>query len=749
MLADMNTSAHAVRLSIGGMNCAGCVATIEKALKTVPGVSEAVVNLAERTASVSGTAAARALISAVVAAGYEAAELKSRAAEDEKVAAEAAYYRSLQRKSLVAGVVAAPLFVGEMFMLLPALHSPGGRLYGLIAGLVTLFVLVYAGGHFFRGAWKSFRNHNANMDTLIALGTGAAWVYSMAVAAAPQLVPMLAQHAYFEAAAVIIALINLGQLLEIRARGKTSQALKRLIGLQPRTARVVRDGKELDIPIEEVGLSETVRVRPGEKIPVDGVVLDGHSNVDESMLTGEPLPVVKKTGDGVTGGTLNASGTFLLRATRIGDDTVLAHIIEMVRRAQNSKPAIGRLADRISAVFVPGVLILAVATFLVWFSIGPDPATSFALVATMTVLVIACPCALGLATPISIIVGVGKAAESGILIRNGEALQLSSRLTTVVLDKTGTVTEGHPAVVGIIPVAGWTEADVLRMAASIEAGSEHPLAQAVVQAARARHLDTASASDFDAVAGFGVRAQVEGKSVLLGNPRLMERNGVDIAALYSHAHTAALLGQTPIYLAVNGQAAGIVAIADPVKPDSQAAIVRLHALGLKVVMLTGDNAATAQAVAGQVGIDEVFAEVLPVDKAAKVMALQAHGEIVGMVGDGINDAPALAQANVGFAIGTGTDVAIESADVALMRGSLHGVADAIAISGATVRNIHQNLFGAFIYNVLGIPIAAGALYPLFGLLLNPMIAGAAMAMSSVTVVSNANRLRRFRPAGVK
>jgi Cu+-exporting ATPase len=745
MLAAMSTNARAVRLSIGGMSCAGCVATVEKTLKNVPGVSEAAVNFAEHTASVSGTADAKALIGAVVAAGYEAAELKSRAAEDEKVAAEAAYYRSLRRKTLAAGIVAAPLFVGEMFMLLPALHAPGGRLYGLIAGLVTLFVLVYAGGHFFRGAWKSFRNHNANMDTLIALGTGAAWVYSMAVVAAPQLVPVLAQHAYFEAAAVIIALINLGQLLEIRARGKTSQAIKRLIGLQPRTARVVRDGKELDIPIEEVGLSETVRVRPGEKIPVDGVVLDGHSNVDESMLTGEPLPVSKQPGDAVTGGTLNTSGTFLFRATHIGEETVLARIIEMVRRAQNSKPAIGRLADKISAVFVPSVLILAVLTFLVWFNIGPAPVIGFALVATMTVLVIACPCALGLATPISIIVGVGKAAESGILIRNGEALQQASRLTTVVLDKTGTVTEGHPAVVGVIPAAGWTEEDVLKIAASVEAGSEHPLAQAVVQAAKARHLDLVPASGFDAVTGFGVRAQIEGKSVLLGNPRLMERTGVDIAALASHAHTAALLGQTPIYLVVDGQAAGIVAIADPIKQDSQAAIARLQALGLKVVMLTGDNAATAQAVAGQVGIDEVLAEVLPADKAAKVIELQARGEIVGMVGDGINDAPALAQANVGFAIGTGTDVAIESADVALMRGSLHGVADAIAISTATVRNIRQNLFGAFFYNILGIPIAAGALYPLWGILLNPMIAGAAMAMSSVTVVSNANRLRRFRP----
>jgi len=696
---------------------------------------------------VTGSADARTVIAAVVAAGYQAAELKSRAAEDEKEAAEAAHYRHLLRKTGFAALVAAPLFIGEMLMLFPPLATPAGRGFGLVAGLVTLAVLVYSGGHFFRGAWKSFRNHNANMDTLIALGTGAAWVYSMAVVAAPELVPSRAQHAYFEAAAVIIALINLGQALEMRARGKTSQAIKRLIGLQPRTARVVRDGREFDVPIEEVGLDETVRVRPGEKIPVDGAIIDGRSNVDESMLTGEPLPVAKKVGDEVTGGTLNASGSFLMRTTRIGEHTVLARIIEMVRRAQNSKPAIGRLADRISAVFVPAVLIVSVVTFLAWFNLGPSPVLSFALVATMTVLIIACPCALGLATPISIMVGVGKAAESGILIRNGEALQQASRLTTIVLDKTGTVTEGRPAVVDLRPAAGVSEDELLRLAAAVEAGSEHPLAQAVVQAARGRGLAPPVASGFEAVAGAGVRATIDGRTVLLGNPRHMERAGVDVGALHHDAGTAALLGRTPIYVAADGKALGLVMIADPIKADSAAAVARLHALGLTVVMLTGDNAATAQAVADQAGIDEVIAEVLPADKAAKVEALQAQGEKVGMVGDGINDAPALAQADVGFAIGTGTDVAIESADVTLMRGSLHGVADAIAISEATVRNIKQNLFGAFIYNTLGIPVAAGALYPLFGVLLNPMIAGAAMAMSSVTVVSNANRLRGFRPGG--
>jgi len=740
-------SASTLRFSVGGMHCAGCVSKVEKAIASVPGVTEANVNLVEHSASATGVADPKAIIAAIAATGYEAAELKSRADESAKEQAEAVHARALARKTIVAGIVAAPLFVGEMLMLMPSLHSPGGRLYGLVAAIATLIVLAYAGGHFFRGAWKSFRNHNANMDTLIALGTGAAWVYSVAVLAAPQLVPSLAQHAYFEAAAVIIALINLGQWLELRARGKTSQAIKRLIGLQPRTARVVRDGREVDIPIEQVGLDETVRVRPGEKVPVDGMILDGHSNIDESMLTGEPLPVAKQVGDEVTGGTLNTSGTFLLKTTRIGEDTVLARIIDMVRRAQNTKPEIGRLADRISAVFVPVVLIIAVITFLAWFNIGPSPKASFALVATMTVLVIACPCALGLATPISIIVGVGKAAESGILIRNGEALQQASRLTTVVLDKTGTVTEGRPAVVAVHTAVDWTEDELLRIAASVEAGSEHPLAQAVVAAARAKHPELPKADRFEAIAGHGVRARVEGRTVLLGNPRLMTQESVDVKALRDRGETAARLGQTPIYVAIDGRCAGIVAIADPVKADSKSAIARLHALGRKVVMITGDNAATAQAVAREVGVDEVLAEVLPGDKAARVSELQARGEIVGMVGDGINDAPALAQADVGFAIGTGTDVAIESADITLMRGSLHGVADAIAVSGATVRNIRQNLFGAFIYNTLGIPIAAGVLYPLFGLLLNPMIAGAAMAMSSVTVVSNANRLRLYRPAG--
>ena len=530
-----------------------------------------------------------------------------------------------------------------------------------------------------------------------------------------------------------------------RARGKPSEAIKRLIGLQPKTARVIRNGQEMDVPISEVGLDETLRVRPGEKIPVDGVIIEGHSSVDESMLTGEPMPVEKKVGDEVTGGTLNTSGTFLFQAKHIGADTALARIIEMVRRAQSSKPAIGRLADKISSVFVPAVLIIAVLTLLAWFNLGPEPKLSFMLVTTMTVLIIACPCALGLATPISIMVGVGKAAEYGILIRNGEALQQAGKLTTVVLDKTGTVTAGHPTVTMLVPIAGFDDKQLLIFAASLEAGSEHPLAQAIVEAAHTRSLSLLPLSGFEALTGRGVRGSVDGRAVLFGNARFMNEQGIELDDLPTRAAQLAEQAQTPMYLAVDGKAAGIVAVADPIKPDSKAAIARMHALGLKVVMITGDNHATADAVARQVGIDEVLAEVLPGDKAAKVAELQGRGKVVGMVGDGINDAPALAQADVGYAIGTGTDVAIESADVTLMRGSLHGVPDAIAISRATVRNIKQNLFGAFIYNVLGIPIAAGVLYPFIGLLLNPVIAGAAMAMSSVTVVSNANRLRWLTP----
>ena len=746
-----------VRLSIGGMSCAGCVASVEKALQAVPGVKQASVNFADHTAVVKAATKipvkTAALIKAVVDAGYEAVELQGAEDTSEKVAAELEEYRTRLRQALAAGLVGVPLLLSGWLGYMPPLVG-GGWWFWLATGLATLGVMIYSGGRFYRGAWKSFVNHNANMDTLIALGTGAAWVFSVIILFLPNLVPESARHVYFEAAVIIIALINVGSALEMRARGKTSQAIQRLIGLTPTTARVVRNGEEIDIPIEELGLNETLRVRPGEKIAVDGIVIEGHSTVDESMLTGEPMPVSKAENDEVVGGTINKSGTFLFQAKRIGKDTALARIIELVRQAQNSKPAIGRLADKISAVFVPMVMIIAVLTCLAWFNfaellgVSNETRLSYMLVTTMTVLIIACPCALGLATPISIMVGVGKAAEYGVLIRQGDALQAAGKITTVVLDKTGTITEGRPTVTSLLPMGKWNEASLLSMAASIEAGSEHPLADAVMTAAKQKNLKLIAAENFTAIPGHGVSASIAGQQVLFGNGRLMRDKQIRLDGLTDEMEKLADEGQTPMLLAVDDQLAGIVAVADPVKADSSAAIKRLQEMGIRVVMLTGDNRVTAEAVARDVGVDEVLADVLPADKAEKIAKLQTGGAVVSMVGDGINDAPALAKADVGFAIGTGTDVAIESADITLMRGSLHGVADAIEISRATVRNIKQNLFGAFVYNAVGIPVAAGVLYPFFGLLLNPIVAGAAMAMSSVTVVSNANRLRLFKTGTV-
>jgi len=735
------------RLSVSGLHCAGCVASVERALHGVRGVSAATVNLAERTATIESNASTAVLVEAIRAAGYDAASLADSADEAEKEAAEIRDYRRLIKQAAVAAAIGFPQFVLGMSGFLPDFAQPGARLFWLIIGVLTFLVLAYSGGHFFSGAWKSAAKLNANMDTLIALGTGTAWLYSMVIVAAPGLVPPMAQHAYFEAAAIIIAFINIGAALEMRARGKTSEAIKRLIGLQARTARVVENGVETDIPIENVGLEQTLRVRPGERIAVDGIVIDGHSSVDESMLSGEPTPVKKQPGDEVAAGTINKSGTFLFTAQRIGKDTALSQIIEMVRKAQASKPAIGRLVDKVAAVFVPIVMLIALLTFFAWVKLGAgDHSTSFAIVAAMTVLIIACPCALGLATPIAIMVGVGKAAEFGTLIRNGDALQQAGRLNTVILDKTGTITEGRPGVTSVLTLDDWSEEELLRCAAGLEQGSEHPLAEAIVMAAGNKQMVLPKVENFAAIAGQGVEGLLQGKAVLLGNRQLMDSRGIDVAALEDPSLELMRQAETPMFLAVDGVAAGIISVADAVKPDSRDAIRRMHDTGVTVVLLTGDNRQTAEAVARQVGIDEVIAEVMPQDKAATVRNFQARGVRVGMVGDGINDAPALASADVGFAIGTGTDVAIESADITLMRGSLHGVADAMAISAATVRNIKQNLFGAFIYNALGIPIAAGILYPFIGMLLNPMIAGGAMAMSSVTVVSNANRLRLFKPS---
>lgn len=739
----------AQELIIDGAGCASCVGKIETALKNVNGVENAQMNFALRTVVVDGEVDSEDLVQAIESIGYNARSAEDTSDDellDEKEIADQKYYTSLMRQMWIALGLGVPLMIYSIAGGPMTVETTLERGIWLFIGILCAAIMYFAGKHFYVGAWKSFVNHSANMDTLIALGTGTAWIYSMVVVFFPMAVPEMARHVYFEATAMIIGLIDLGLALEVKARGRTSEAIKRLIGLQAKTARVVRDKKEVDIAIEQVLLNDIVRVRPGEKIPVDGLVIEGHTSIDESMLTGEPMPVAKEEEDEVVAGTLNKTGSILFKATRVGKDTALAQIINMVKRAQNSKPPIGRLADAISAYFVPVVMIISIISALVWLNFGPDPALAFAVVSATTVLIIACPCALGLATPMSVMVGVGKAAEAGVLIRNGEALQTASKITAMILDKTGTITEGSPTVTDILVAdKSYTEKYILTIASSIESRSEHPLAQAIVDSAIAQEIDPEDISDFQAIAGHGIEAKLEDHHLLFGNQKLMFKKGVFLGEFVSKAQKLADEAKTPMYLAIDNKLAAIIAVSDPIKEDSIEAIKRLQSSGIRVVMLTGDNRATANAVAKKVGIKEVFAEVLPEDKSNKVAELQAQNEIVGMTGDGINDAPALALANVGFAIGTGTDVAIESADITLMRGSLHGLADAIAVSKATLRNIKQNLFGAFIYNVAGVPFAAGLLYPFFGLLLNPVIAGAAMAFSSLTVVSNANRLRLFKP----
>lgn len=740
-------------LLVEGASCASCVNKIETALQQVKGVEHAEMNFALRTVVVTGEADVDSLINKIEAIGYSAKSSHQASDEqllDDKEIADEKYYSSLLKQMWLALGLGIPLMIYSLAGGPMTVDTTLERIVWLFIGMMCLGIMYFAGKHFYLGAWKSFINHSANMDTLIALGTGTAWIYSMIVVFFPLALPEMARHVYFEATAMIIGLINLGLALEVKAKGRTSEAIKRLLGLQAKTARVVRviDGKEqeIDIAIAQVNLNDIVRVRPGEKISVDGIVVQGRTSIDESMLTGEPMPVEKSANDEVVAGTLNKSGSILFKATRVGKDTALAQIINMVKRAQNSKPPIGRLADVISGYFVPVIMIIAIVSALAWLNFGPDPALAFAVVSATTVLIIACPCALGLATPMSVMVGVGKAAEAGVLIRNGEALQSASKITAMVLDKTGTITAGAPSITDIIITdKAYSEKELLTLAASIESGSEHPLAEAIVDSALEQGIALESVSDFHAITGQGVQANIKGQQLLFGNQKLMLSNKVALNDSVAKAQKLADEAKTPMYLAIGNKLAAIIAVSDPIKEDSVSAIKRLQANGIRVVMLTGDNSATAHAVAKKVGINEVFADVMPEDKANKVAELQAQGEIVGMTGDGINDAPALALANVGFAIGTGTDVAIESADITLMRGSLHGLADAIAISKATLRNIKQNLFGAFIYNVAGVPFAAGVLYPFFGLLLNPVIAGAAMAFSSLTVVSNANRLRLFKP----
>lgn len=732
-----------IHLAVTGATCASCVNTIEKALTSVSGITSAHMNLADNTATATGSADPEVLIKAVESSGYGASVIEDPdAADDRKQEEDRKQYKTL----LIKMVISLGLGVGLMIWGMgfgTMMVTEANQWTWINLGILTLGVMIVTGGHFYTGAWKAFKHHNANMDTLIALGTGTAWLYSIVVASFPDTLPEMARHVYFEASAMIIGLINLGQALELRAKGKTSEAVRRLLDLRAKTARVIRDGEEQDLPVEQVRVGDQIRVRPGEKLPVDGEIAEGSTRIDESMLTGEPMPVSKSEGDEVSAGTLNTHGSIIYKATRVGSETALAQIIRLVKKAQGSKPAIGRLADKISSVFVPTVMLIAVVAALVWYNLGPEPAVVHMMVAATTVLIIACPCALGLATPMSVMVGVGKAAEYGALIRQGDALQTAGKLDLVILDKTGTITEGHPAVTQLYAIDS-NQQRLLSLAAGLEQHSEHPLAEAILTRARDEEITPEAVGGFEALNGKGVQGELDGSSVRLGNRRWLESEGVDLSGLNDSADSITSEAGTPLFLAYGSEAIGVIGVADAVKADSKAAIGRLHDAGIKVMMVTGDVDATAKAIARSTGIDDYRAEVLPEDKATIVSEMRGKGYTVAMVGDGINDAPALAAADVGFAIGTGTDVAIESAGITLMRGSLNGVADAIEISRATVRNIHQNLFGAFVYNSLGIPVAAGLLYPIWGILMSPILAGAAMSLSSVTVVTNANRLRLFK-----
>ncbi|MDR9890820.1 copper-exporting P-type ATPase CopA [Pseudenterobacter timonensis] len=730
------------QLLINGMSCASCVSRVQNALQSVPGVSQARVNLAERTALVMGSASAADLVQAVEKAGYGAEAIEDDAERRERQQQSAiATMKRFRWQAIVALLVGIPVMVwgmiGDNMMV-----SDSNRSLWLTIGIITLAVMIFAGGHFYTSAWKSLKNRTATMDTLVALGTGAAWLYSMSVNLWPHAFPPEARHLYYEASAMIIGLINLGHMLEARARQRSSKALERLLDLTPPSARVVTDEGEKTVPLAEVQPGMTLRLTTGDRVPVDGTITQGEAWLDEAMLTGEPVPQQKGEGESVHAGTVVQDGSVLFQASAVGSHTTLSRIIRMVRQAQSSKPEIGQLADKISAVFVPVVVAIALLSGAIWYLFGPAPQIVYTLVIATTVLIIACPCALGLATPMSIIAGVGRAAEFGVLVRDADALQRASTLDTLVFDKTGTLTEGKPQVVAVRTV-DFAQAEALRLAASLEQGSSHPLARAILD--KAGDAALAQVSAFRTLRGLGVSGEAENRTLLLGNSTLLNENGVDTAALDDEVETQASQGATPVLLAVDGKAVALFAIRDPLRQDSVEALARLHQAGYRLVMLTGDNPVTANAIAREAGIDEVIAGVLPDGKADAIKTLQSQGRQVAMVGDGINDAPALAQAEVGIAMGGGSDVAIETAAITLMRHSLMGVADALAIAKATLRNMKQNLLGAFIYNAFGIPVAAGILWPLTGTLLNPVVAGAAMALSSITVVSNANRLLRFKP----
>ncbi|GAB2845629.1 heavy metal translocating P-type ATPase [Hymenobacter ruber] len=748
-------------LDIEGMTCASCASFVEKSLSRTPGVQRAMVNFATEKATVDYVptqASPATLKDAVINAGYGVMErapdtsAAERSAEIDRQKALA--YQKLKRRFWVAVGLAVIIMPLSMLMLWPAIMARINMQwlnYALL--LLTLPVLLYSGREFYVSAWNGFKHRAANMDTLIAVGTGAAFLYSLAATVVPGFFTSrgLMPEVYYDTTATIIALILLGKVLELRAKTQTSAAMRSLIGLQAKTARVVRpDGAEVDVPIEQVQLGDIVVVRPGEKVATDGLITEGSSALDEAMLTGESLPVQKQAGDPVFGATLNKTGSFRFRVTKVGADTMLSQIVKLVEDAQGSRAPIQRLADKVSAIFVPTVVVIAILTFVLWFDLAPaGTRLPLALVNFVAVLIIACPCALGLATPTAIMVSTGKGAEHGVLIRNAEALEKAYQVNTVLLDKTGTITRGEPAVTDFWTLPGPTGAaqeagQLLQVVAAVERQSEHPLAEAVVRHAEAQGAASLTATGFRAVEGKGAAATVSGQAVLIGNRRLLADESVSLSPdLIAQAEQLLSQAKTVLYIAVAGQAVGLVGVADTVRDTSAAAIKKLQALGIEVVMMTGDNAETAAQVAGQVGITRYFAEVLPADKACKVKELQAEGRIVAMVGDGINDAPALAQADIGLAIGSGTDVAMEAAGITLMRSDLNGVVTAIELSRQTIRTIKQNLFFAFVYNTLGIPVAAGLLYPFFGILLSPMLAAGAMALSSVSVLTNSLRLRSF------
>ena len=739
---------HTHQLAIANMNCASCVGKIEKALNATPDITTFNVMLANKQVTAEGPISQEQLLFLLAEAGFpgqpvtqKTSSQKSQEQEDQQ------RYQHLLKHTVMALGLGLPLMLWGLITGKMAVNTPSDQLAWGIVGFATFFILIISGRHFFQGMWQALKHHHASMDTLIATGTGVAWIYSMIVVLFPDWLPDNARHVYFEASAMIIGLVNFGQALELRARGKACEAVNRLLNLQVKTARTVSTDKtEKDIPIELVKQGMIIRVRPGEKIAVDGTITEGSSLIDESMLTGEPLPRKKSPGDSVSAGTLNKNGTLLYQAEKVASETTLAQIIALVKQAQSSKMPIARLADKVATIFVPAVILIATTAALVWYFFGPDPKAAHMLVVATTVLIIACPCALGLATPMSVITGVGKAAELGMLVKKGEALQLASRVTTLVLDKTGTITEGNPQVVNYIATESFSKNQLLALAASLEIASEHPLAEAIVSSAKEKTLQLSPVSEFEAITGKGIKGTINGQTILLGNESLMLSHNIATDTMGLYAQEAGKKGQTAVYMAVDKKVAGLICISDPVRKDSVSAIKRLQSLGINVIMITGDNPLAAENIAKQANISAFYANVLPQEKAAHIQRLQQQGEIIGMTGDGINDAPALAQANVSFAIGSGTDIAIETADITLLRSTLHSLSDAIELSQTTLRNIKQNLFGAFIYNSLGIPIAAGILYPFTGMLLSPVIAGAAMALSSVTVVSNANRLKLFKPS---